>query len=253
MLVAKSYTDLKRLSEPFQENGKWYVNIELKSGKPKKVRAYSEAEYAKMYGGGAPSSDIQARHSAEYVPTPDDLKYGGQKHALGFDKDYITIFKGDQDLHQDWFRCSNARYCRLWGWYVVSREQVPADLPYGIEPVRLDWELVAANAYNIKGEDEVRKVVEPLIYGESPSNYQGSIGERIPVKATVVKAIEIEGNYPATLYVLEDPNKNQYIWQTSAKKWDVGFSTSLVGTVKEHRMFHGVKQTVLTRCLQKGN
>ena len=50
-MVAKSFQNMKQLGEPFNEKGKMYVNVKNeKSGTVRKVRWYTESEYAKMYG-----------------------------------------------------------------------------------------------------------------------------------------------------------------------------------------------------------
>lgn len=139
MFVAKSYKNLIKLSEPFEKNGKMYITIQMKSGLPKEVRAYSADEYFKMYPEEKP-------HRADGKPSkakPWDKYYKPQKLVLGFDKGYVTIFKGVNELDKqqdDWFRQSSCCYCRLWGWYLPSTMDVPTDLPNGVKPVRLSWE-----------------------------------------------------------------------------------------------------------------
>ena len=47
--LAKSYQDLPRLSDVYEKNNKQYIKVQLKSGKEKEVRVYSEKEYNKLY------------------------------------------------------------------------------------------------------------------------------------------------------------------------------------------------------------
>ena len=80
-MVAKSFQSMKQLGEPFCEKGKMYVNVQNeKTGTIRKVRWYTDAEYAKMYG--------------EKVDKPAS-EFKCQKQILGFENGYITIFKGD--------------------------------------------------------------------------------------------------------------------------------------------------------------
>ena len=58
----------------------------------------------------------------------------------------------------DWFRAI-ARYTRWWGWYIISTEEVPADLPEGITPIQLPWELVGQEDGNLKPEHLVKEAV----------------------------------------------------------------------------------------------
>ena len=94
-MVAKSFQSMKQLGEPFCEKGKMYVKVQNeKSGTVRKVRWYTEAEYAKMYG--------------EKVEAPAKVS-SVQKQVLGFEKGYVTIFKGDTYANLEWFQKSIAR------------------------------------------------------------------------------------------------------------------------------------------------
>ena len=108
--VAATYTTWERVGKPFKDADKYYiVVINPKTNKEKTVRWYGEI-------------------------VPD------YKHLLGFDNGYITIFDGITKENRDFFAQSNARYAWFFGWYVVSTEDVPANLPDGITPIRVDWQ-----------------------------------------------------------------------------------------------------------------
>lgn len=122
--VAKSYENLPKLSEPFEQNGKYYITIKLKSGLSKNVRAYTLKERC-----------------------PSAIKNGlkSQKEALGFgSQNFIWVFEGD---NEDWFSSSSCRYCVPFGWYLPSDLEVP-QLPKGIS-VR---KLYADGLFDDKGE-----------------------------------------------------------------------------------------------------
>lgn len=239
ILVAKSYQDLPKVGEVFISSGRQYINVQLKSGKLKMVRVYSKAEYAKMYPGEAVTTN----------GIPSYLK--GQKKALGFEKGYITIFKGDTYGNLGWFQKSIARYARMWGWYIVSTDEIPDDLPATVTPVRLNWEDVSDNGETLKNETEVVKFVESLVYEEDPSEYVGEIGDRLDLIVKIERAIQTEGRYGiSTIHTMRDENGNVYLWATSAKTLAEGNYYSMRGTVKDHSMYKNTKQTVLTRCLK---
>ena len=238
-MVAKSYQELEIVGDVFISSGRQYVNVKLKSGKLKTVRWYSDAEYRKMY------------HEAPVVDRSADPYYKSQKEVLGFTKGYITIFKGDTYAEIDWFRASIARYTRWWGWYIVSTEEVPADLPEGIEPIQLPWELVGQEDGNLKPEHLVKEAVESIIYDESESEYVGSIGERLELFLTVEKVIELDGSYGrSTMHIMRDDCGNLFVWTTASKSWSAGTEHHIKGTVKDHRKYKNECQTVLTRCLE---
>ena len=239
MPVAKSYQELEIVGDVFVSSGRQYVNVKLKSGKLKTVRWYSDSEYRKMY------PEVVA------VDRSADPYYKPQKEVLGFTKGYITIFKGDTYAEIDWFRASIARYTRWWGWYIISTEEVPADLPEGITPIQLPWELVGQEDGNLKPEHLVKEAVESIIYEESESEYVGSIGERLELHLTVEKVIELDNNFGrSSMHIMRDDCGNSYVWTTASKTWSVGSEHHIKGTVKDHRKYRNQCQTILTRCLE---
>ena len=241
-MVAKSYQELEIVGDVFVSSGRQYVNVKLKSGKLKTVRWYSDSEYRKMY------PEVVA------VDRSADPYYKSQKEVLGFTKGYITIFKGDTYSEIDWFRASIARYTRWWGWYIISTEEVPADLPEGITPIQLPWELVGQEDGNLKPEHLVKEAVESIIYDESESEYVGSIGERLELFLTVEKVIELDNNFGrSSMHIMRDDCGNSYVWTTASKTWSVGSEHHIKGTVKDHRKYRNQCQTILTRCLEVKN
>lgn len=238
MAVAKTYTNWEQVGEIFTENEKEYVNVKHpKTGALKKVRWYSDYEYAKMY-------KIPVYVAEEPKKNPVNLR-----HALGFDKGYITIFKGNQFEHNEWFKKSNARFHKDWKWYVVSTEEVPTDLPEGIEPVQLKWEDVADENGYMKSIAAINYAVDRLMYEESPSEFIGEVGQRITCSLKIDKAIPVEGAYgTSTIHIMSDENENVFVWTTAAKTLKVGEKYELRGTIKTHSVYKGVKQTILTRC-----
>lgn len=232
-MVAKSYEALQQQGEPFVVKGRSYVNVITKTGAIKTVRWYTESEYRKMY----PET---AAPIAQVV---------NQKQIFGFTKGYITIFKGAIDDHQEWFKLSNARYATMWGWYVISTEEVPSDVPSDITPIKLMWDDVSVSATSLKPQAEIIKIVEALQYDATPSKFVGTVGASLETTLTIQKAIPIETAWGiATLHVMSDECENIYIWQTTARQLVEGNTYLVRGRVKEHRTYKGTNQTVLTNC-----
>lgn len=241
-MVAKSYQSLEQIGDVFVASGKSYVNVKLKSGKVKSVRWYSEKEYTKMY---SEVSTVSAAAGSTGLNTK------RQKDILGFAKGYITIFKGDQETNDEWFRMSIARYARWWGWYIVSTDEVPNNLPSGIEPVKLDWSLVGTENGILKTEKEVKEGVESILYAETIGKFVGNIGDRIEIEVVVERTIPLETDYGhSTMHFLRDTDGNLFVWTTTAKNWAVGSAHHIRGTIKAHRKYKGENQTILTRCLK---
>lgn len=125
-MVAKSYQSCEQLGEPFQKNKKMYVEIMLKSGKPKEVRWYTPSEYEKMYP--------EDKKSAAAARKP-------QKDVLGFgEKGYIYLYEGDTMYLE---HNTIARNCVWWGWYYP--DLIP-DLPQNIKVYTLSWDAVGTPA-----------------------------------------------------------------------------------------------------------
>ncbi len=236
MPVAKSYTGLPVVEGPYQANGRMYCKIRQQNGTLKQVRWYSDAEYNRMY----PEEKV-AVAAAPVRST--------QREALGFQKGYITIFKGDTYGNLEWFKRSIARYCKWWGWYIVSTDEVPANLPTSVSPVQLPWALVGKEDGTLLPEHLIAAAIEPLLYEASPSEYVGAIGERLELNLVVRKVIEVSGAFGiSTMHIMEDENKNVFVWTTTAKSWLEGSEHKIRGTVKDHRIYRNCKQTVLSRC-----
>lgn len=233
-MVAKSYQNLEVVGDVYTSKGRQYVQVRTKNGALKPVRWYTEKEYAKMY-----PDDVK----------PNTTQLKTQKEILGFAKGYITIFKGNTYEDKDYFKYNSARYARPWGWYFISTEELPDDIPDDVEPVRLPWELVGNEDGTLKPENVVAAAVETLIYDEDESEWQGEIGDKLELIVTIENAILLDGYYgPSTMHIMRDYDGNCYVWTTAAKSWSVGTEHHIIGTVKELKQYKGTKQTVLTRC-----
>lgn len=240
-MVAKSYQNLEQIGEPYTLNNRKYVKVRTKSGTLKQVRFYTEKEYLKMYPG-------------EKIETEDKIiRLKQQREVLGFGEEgFITIFKGNTYEDKEYFKESKARYTRMWGWYFISTDEIPNDLPEDVEPVKLPWNLVGNEDGTLKNEDSVTAAVESLIYEPDISEYQGNIGDRIERNIIVEKVTTFDGFYgPSTCYSMRDENQNIYIWITASTKTVLEESQkyTLKGTVKEHKIYKSKKQTILSRCV----
>lgn len=238
-MVAKSFQTFTQICDPYEKNGRMYVDvINPSTGSKRSVRWYSDYEYAKLY--------------PEDAAKRTENKPSSQKEALGFQKGYITIFKGDTYSQLDWFHeKKECRYCVFWGWYVVSTEEVPTDIPESIEPITINWADVGQENGYLKSETAIKKHIDSLLYDPSPSNWIGEIGERIEIEVTIKKAIALETNWGGTLHVMEDADGNIYTWSTASKTWPEGATKRIRATIKAHNTFRNEKQTNLTRCIER--
>jgi hypothetical protein len=97
----------------------------------------------------------------------------------------------------------------------------------------------------------VRRVVESLTYEPSTSEFQGAIGDRVEIDLTIDKTVRLNGYYgPSTMHIMSDADGNVYVWTTASKSWAEGSVKRVRGTIKDHKEYKNIKQTVLTRCTE---
>lgn len=143
MATAKSYENLPRLCEPFEENGRMYINVDF-HGRTKKVRWYDE------------------------VPSTKPVKIEINQHdAFGFggENDSITIFAGDNEEMEHYFRevkPLSARYNLFFFWFCPNDLPVP-ELPDSIKAVTLKWDDIKANDTRVKPVKETQKIVRNIL------------------------------------------------------------------------------------------
>lgn len=248
--VAKSYQEWKREGDPFESNGKMYLVVRKPTGTTKTVRAYSESEYNKMYGVKASAAAPVLQNGTDAPPASAHKV----KNILGFENGYIWIFKGDLENAEYWFnRTPECRYHVIFGWYIVSTESVPFDIPCCIESVQLPWEKVGNADGTLLPKGIVEAAINEIRYGGHPSQYQGTIGERLELNLWVSRIIDLGETQYGTkqLYLFEDADANQFTWNTGVKKnWVVGDEVHAKATVKTHDTYQGIRQTGLTRLIE---
>ena len=235
MAVAKTYEKMAFVGEPFQENGKMYVNVQAPKG-IKKVRWYSDAEYHRMYPNAVVENDIMNFDA---------------RHAFGFDKTgFIIIYKGqkveewaENDRTNIWFNLT-------FGYFTPGNLVYPK-LIDGIIPIKLTWEEVAAESNKMKPHEEVQKYVNTLLNpaGNSQSQYQGVENEWLQKTVTVREKKTKDSRYgDKHTYTLVDAENNTYVWETGAKNYALDATVSLKMKVKEHKEINGEKVTIVWYC-----
>ena len=101
-----------------------------------------------------------------------------------------------------------------------------------------------------------RKVLEQRIENErlakEAGGYAGQPGEKVKsVKVKIKSVRSFEGLYgTTTLYTMLDDANRVYVWYSSRSFDDVktGSLQTVSGTIKAHKPYKGVPQTVVTRC-----
>lgn len=99
-------------------------------------------------------------------------------------------------------------------------------------------------AYKRHMEEEIKRKQQ-----SEQSEWQGVIGEKIERTVTVIKRSEYGSKYGVVgIHNMQDDEGNRYTWFASSSNWlEQGKKYRILGTVKKHDDFKGLKVTVLTR------
>lgn len=141
MPVAKSYQKLEIIGNPFLKDKRMYVRVRLTNGSEKVVRWYNEKEYAKLYPGEENIAEIP------------------YKQILGFEKGYITILKGNNQFCES---LREARFHRLFGWYIISTETVPETRPDNLKIRKLYWQDISDDGKNLIEDKKILLTIKNL-------------------------------------------------------------------------------------------
>ena len=247
--VAKSYQEWEKLTDVYESNGRMYIKLRTPKGAEKEVRAYSETEYRRLYkespcgNGASPSVEIKAP-SGPVV-----------KNILGFQEGYIYIFKGNLEAAEYWFeKTPEARFHVIFGWYVASTDSIPFDIPSCIQSVQLPWEKVGNADGTLLPKGVIEAAVNDLRYETAPSQFVGTIGERLTLELYYLSNKIHTGNQygPQYEYRFQDKDANVFVWTTGvAKTWEVGDLIKCKAGVKSHDTVHGHRITTLTRLMEQ--
>lgn len=82
------------------------------------------------------------------------------------------------------------------------------------------------------------------------NEYFGNIKDRPALRLTLKRIREFDGGWGiTTLNSFEDAEGRVFVWWTSSSNnLEEGNSYQVRGTIKAHQEYHGIKQTVLSRC-----
>lgn len=270
MAVAKSYEHYHIDCEPYADaSGKMWVRVSGKcprcggsgsysfnqqygsvcfrcngTGKEtKEVRWYTDKERAKMDARAAITATKKETDRAAAAA----YKRGPEANGFGNSEGYIDIILGDTYSIKEELKAAGCKYSPAIGWYI----------PYGVkynsnhETYHLTWTAASTDGA-IKSKEELHALIAASTISESISEYQGEVGSKITVNVTITRNIPIEGYYGLShCHTMEDACGNVYVWITAAKDIPVNSHINITGTIKEHKEYKNVKQTILTRCHYK--
>lgn len=212
------------------------------------VRDYTDVEYARMQR----ANETRRRHKEERMQVELQKRAEKQNLALlersGFADVFAYAIIGDTFSIKEDLKAHGAKftYTLLW-----------------VSPTEPTW-LPSDRYVKISASDVFEYEDLFLTYKDSASafiqslqptigNYIGAVGSRITLQVTIERVVEMEvryGFYPSTVYmhIMKNADGSTVIWKTQTVRMEEGSEHLLIGTVKEHSEYNGVKQTILTRC-----
>lgn len=239
--------------ECFTCNGFGYIQ--------KTVKAYTAEELEKYIASQAKAKEKREKAEEARKQALRDNSEANKKALLeswGYDPENPLIWLvggGNTYEIKDWLKEQGCKFCQELGWYSCKPLDVPTG--YGMVSIKFDdayeW-FPMVKRFEIKPEvKEIAAAALSSLYPESKSEYIGEVKQRIrDLEVTLTDARDIDGYYGvSTIYTFANGD-NVLVWITSSPKdIEVGDHLLLTGTVKEHKDYKGVKQTVLSRCIIK--
>jgi hypothetical protein len=231
----------------------------------KTVRAYTEDERARL---DAIAKKKEENRIAKAQAESEVNKLAWQK-KYGMDGGKLLIVAGTNtyDIKND-LKAAGARYYDGIGWF-FNEQTAPkgyiANTPAFLYPIAFDdlfqWNCFSKRAYYKENaldqlQADIKAVTNAKNAAESKSEFYGTIGERIrKERATYVSARYFENDWGGKFIYTFKIGDNVFTWFTQSTLADgiqPGDEVELSGTVKEHKEYNGVNQTVLSRCIVKG-
>jgi hypothetical protein len=282
--TADSYKNAEWTCEPYEVDGKMYVDIKNKCDrcvkgvyavgvenghiKPhpafggvclkcggkgfvykSKVRLYTEDEYAKVkkYQENARKRKEEKRE-AEMLKTANARKSEWlEKNAFDEDGNTFIIF-GDSYSIKDELKDAGWKFSSQFLWHKAD----PAGYEDRVIKLNLD-EIGSWTAYGqiVFNEDAASVIKRKLDAALPPSNSQWIDGERLTKEpVTFVSKSGFDGYYGYTnIYNFETKDGNKITWFSSTvQNVAVGGNYLLSGRIKDRKEYKGEKVTVVTRC-----
>lgn len=156
---------------------------------------------------------------------------------------------------KDTLKEEGCKYNPALNWYCAYKINLPEGFALMEVPFDsvFDWKPLVKKAFiKEEGAENVQTLIKERL-PKSNSEYMGEIKERLRNLDVIVTGCrEIDSAYGLFYLYTFLFGENVLIWKTSVEKTlSIGQHVALTGTVKEHKEYNGVKQTVLNRCLLK--
>ena len=282
--TADSYKNAEWTCDPYEVDGKLYVNIKKKCDrctkgiyavgvenghiKPHpafggvclkcsgsgfiykdKVRLYTEAEYErnKEYQEKARKRKEQKREAEMLRSTAAKKKEWLEKNSFDENENTYIIF-GDSYSIKDELKAAGWRFSHQFLWHKPD----PAGYEDRVIKLNLSevgsWTVYGAFVFNENAADYIKQKLDNAL---PPSKSEWLEGEKVEdLTVTFVSKREFNGYYGLTnILTFETEEGNVLTWYTSTNQnLEIGENYFISGKIKDRKEYKGVKTTILTRC-----
>jgi hypothetical protein len=283
--VSNSYKNWERLGEPFEKNGKLYTKAKcqcdrcvkgvyicrvennqpvphpayggvcLKCGGTgyltKEIRLYTEKEYNQKEAAAAREKEKREAEAEEKMKREYASKKAAWKEKNGFDAEGATyIITGDSYSIKEELKEAGWKFDPVLLWHKAD----PAGYEDRVHKF-YDYEIIEYSAW---GEGHYKTgaknyIMQQLLPVEEIQDltYLGTVGEKVKnIPTTFTRKNSFCSRFGLTnIYEFRDGDGNYLVWFTTCGiDFEVGDLVKLTGTVKEHKDYKGIPQTIVTRC-----
>lgn len=228
------------------------------------VKAYTNQEYDKYIANQEKVKERKkAKRQAEFEARERDSETN-KKELLakwGFEPEnpgvHIVVGGNTYEI-KDELKGAGARYNAAFGWYFTAPHELPQGFSFLFIPVDdvYDWyPQVKQLQLKDNAKDIVNKAKAELL-PPSKSEFIGEVKERMrDIRVTLTGARAVSSRYGTSIMFTFEQEENQLVWFTSCPPDEedavVGHQYLLTGTVKDHKIYQGIKQTYLNRVVLK--
>ena len=226
------------------------------------VKAYTPEQYDKYIIAQKKAKDRRVEKELARQQELKDKSEENKKLLLekfGFDAENPKVYLvsgGNTYEIKDELKSAGARYNPEFNWYFTKETEVPE----GFKLVSVDFDKVYdwfPLVKRIELKEDAKKTAEAARAAEateSKSEFVGDIKQRLrDMKVLLSGAREVSSAYGDSIMFTFEQGDNIFVWFTSCPPddFEIGKSYLLTGTVKDHKLYNGIKQTYLNRCILK--
>lgn len=282
--VSNTYKNWERIGSPYDKDGKLYTKVKcicdrcvkgvyvcrVENNQPVPHPAYGGV-CLKCGGTGYLTKEVRLYTAKEFETKEKAATRAKEKKAAELEAKMKAEFatKKAEWMEKNGFNAEGVTYIITGDSYSIKEELKEADWKF--DSVLL-WHKADPAGYEdrvIKVSDE--EIIEYSAWGEGhfktgakeyimqkmlPAEdlnltFVGEVGDKLKqIAVTLTKKNSFCGRFGLTnILEFRDENKNYLVWFTSTEpKFEIGDKISLSGTIKEHKKYKEIPQTIVTRC-----